>query len=518
MKHKTTYLRTVLWDKVKESASSVMPVAALVLLLSLTPFVKLTGQELVAFAISTLLLILGIALFNLGADLAMTPMGEYIGTGLSKSRRLLILLAVSFVMGVFITVAEPDLSVLASQVSNVIDQTVLTLTIGIGVGFFLLLGVIKIVYQKDQTALLLLFYLMIFAMVSLLFERGKSVFLPLAFDSGGVTTGPITVPFIMALGVGIARSAGGKNAQENSFGLVALCSVGPVLAMLILPLFSAGAMTYEVPEYSLEAHLGSAFWSTVADTLKEVAVALGLIVFFFMVLQMTILKMSRQSLIRIFAGLVYTLSGLVIFLTAVTVGYMPVGYRLGHELAAGNLKVAIAFSFVLGMTTVLAEPAIHVLNHQVEDVTDGNVSKRQMMIALSIGVGLSVGLSALRVALGFSVLYYLIPGYLLSLTLSFFVPKLYTAIAFDSGGVASGPLTSSFVLPMIIGVCVALRGGEAVLEYAFGMVAMVAMTPLIAIQFLGFRAIVAKHTREKAAMRHIFSAEDEEVIYFEWED
>jgi len=518
MERKRKSLRTVLLDKLKESFSSVIPVAALVAILCMTSFVELSRREACTFAIATLFLILGIALFNLGADLSMTPMGEYIGTGLSKSRRLLILLAVSFVMGVFITVAEPDLSVLASQVRNVIDSTLLTVTIGIGVGFFLLLGVMKIVWQKDQASLLLLFYLMIFAMVALLFERGKSAFLPLAFDSGGVTTGPITVPFIMALGVGIAGSAGGKNSQENSFGLVALCSVGPVLAMLILPLFSNEAITYEVPKYALEANLWMTLWKTALENLREVAVALFLIVFFFLVLQFTILKISRQSLIQIFAGLIYTLSGLVIFLTAVTIGYMPIGYKLGHDLAAENGKLAVAFSFVLGMVTVLAEPAIHVLNRQVEEVTDGNVGRLQMMIALSIGVGLSVGMSALRVQLGFSILYYLIPGYLLSLTLSFFVPKLYTAIAFDSGGVASGPLTSSFVLPMIVGVCVALRGGDAVLEGAFGMVAMVAMTPLIAIQLLGFRAVVAKQTRDKAAMRHIFSAEDAEVIYFEWED
>ena len=253
-------------------------------------------------------------------------------------------------------------------------------------------------------------------------------------------------------------------------------------------------------------------------TFREVATALFLIVFFFMILQFTLLKMSRQRLAQIFVGLVYTLLGLVIFLTAVSVGYMSIGFRIGQDLGGHARTVAIIFSFILGMTTVLAEPAIHVLNHQVEDVTDGNVSKRQMMIALSIGVGLSVGLSVFRVALGFSVLYYLIPGYLISLALSFFVPRLYTAIAFDSGGVASGPLTSSFVLPMVIGFCVAQRGGDAVLESAFGIVAMVAMTPLIAIQLLGFRAIVAKRARDKAAMRRIFSAEDAQVIYFEWED
>lgn len=503
---------------IKESFLSVMPVAAIICVLCMTPFVNVSGREMMVFLCSTLFLTLGIGLFNLGADLAMSPMGEHIGVGLSKSKKLLVLLAVSFVMGVFITVAEPDLSVLASQVSNVIRGSVLIITIGIGVGIFLLLGVMKIVYQKDQTALLLLFYLMIFAFTALLFERERQAFLPLAFDSGGVTTGPITVPFIMALGIGIARTAGGRNAQENSFGLVALCSIGPVLAMLILPLFFQGDIIYEVADYSVSARLPGEVLKTASEALGEVLVALLLIVFFFGILQITILKMSRQSLIQIFSGLIYTLVGLVMFLTAVTVGYMPIGFRLGMELADDGGRLAVLFSFVLGMATVLAEPAIHVLNHQVEDVTDGTVSRKQMMIALSLGVGLSVGLSAYRVIMGFSVLYYLIPGYLISLTLSFFVPRLYTAIAFDSGGVASGPLTSSFILPMIVGICVRVRGGEAVLEYAFGMVAMVAMTPLIAIQLLGFRAVLAQQARKQAAMRHIFSAEDDEVIYFEWDE
>ena len=510
-------LRAALIDKLREACRSVVPVAALVVILWMTPLVDLSRPELVTFLISTVFLIIGIAMFNLGADLSMSPMGEYIGTGLSKSRRLLILIFVSFLMGVFITIAEPDLSVLASQVSGVIDGTLLTVTIGIGVGLFLLLAVLKIVLQKDLSSLLLLFYMILFAMVSLLFERSKGSFLALSFDSGGVTTGPITVPFIMALGVGIARSIGGRNTQENSFGLIALCSIGPVLAMLILSMFSKGAMSYEVPDYSMVELFGPDFWREVVETLREVGIALGLIVVFFLILQFTILKISGQSMIKIFVGLFYTLMGLVIFLTAVSVGYMPVGYRIGQELALGNVGVVLLIAFIFGVTTVLAEPAIHVLNHQVEDVTEGTVGRSQMMVALCIGVGASIALSVLRVTLGFSVLYYLIPGYLISLTLSFLVPKLYTAIAFDSGGVASGPLTSSFILPLVIGFCVAAEGADAVLEGAFGMVAMVAMTPLIAIQLLGFRAIVLKARRNRAAMRHIFSAADAEVIRFDWD-
>ena len=297
-----------------------------------------------------------------------------------------------------------------------------------------------------------------------------------------------------------------------------MCSIGPVLALLVLSIMAKGDFNYSVQEYGVSADI----FDTVSDELwivtKEVAFALSLIVVFFLILQFAILKMSPKSLVQIFVGIVYTFVGLVIFLTSVTVGYMPIGFEIGCDLANFSDEAAIIVAFLLGMLTVLAEPAIHVLNQQVEEVTNGNVSRKQMMLALCIGVGLSVGLSVLRAALGFSVLYYLIPGYVISLALSFFVPKLYTAIAFDSGGVASGPLTSSFVLPLVIGASVVMRGENSVLEFAFGVVAMVAMTPLIAIQLLGFRAVVAKKARKKIAMRRILSAEKEQIIYFNWED
>ena len=510
--------KSALPEKLKESLTSVLPVAMFVVVLYLTPLVSLSFYELIVFLASTVCLVIGIGLFNLGADIAMSPMGEYIGTGLTKSKKVMVLLSVSLLMGILITIAEPDLSVLASQVSGVIHPVVLIVTVGVGVGIFLMLGVIKIVFKHDQNALMLLFYMIIFALVALLFERGKSVFLPLSFDSGGVTTGPITVPFLMALGIGIARTIGGRKSQENSFGLVAMCSIGPVLALLVLSIMAKGDFNYSVQEYGVSADI----FDTVSDELwivtKEVAFALGLIVVFFLILQFAILKMSPKSLVQIFVGIVYTFVGLVIFLTSVTVGYMPIGFEIGCDLANFSDEAAIIVAFLLGMLTVLAEPAIHVLNQQVEEVTNGNVSRKQMMLALCIGVGLSVGLSVLRAALGFSVLYYLIPGYVISLALSFFVPKLYTAIAFDSGGVASGPLTSSFVLPLVIGASVVMRGENSVLEFAFGVVAMVAMTPLIAIQLLGFRAVVAKKARKKIAMRRILSAEKEQIIYFNWED
>lgn len=506
----------ILMDKLKEAFTSVLPVALIVLIVSFTPLVTLSIKEMVVFAICALFLVLGIGLFNLGADLAMTPMGEHVGAGLAKSRRLILLVSVCFVMGVLITVAEPDLSVLAEQVKAAVNPGILIGTVGVGVGLFLLLAIFKIVFKKDLSSIIIFFYMVLFMLGMLMISMGRTSFVPLAFDSGGVTTGPITVPFIMALGVGVAGAIGGKNANENSFGLIALCSVGPILALMGLILFAKGDLNYQLSEsaYSIDANLGSHFIPTVLGVAKEVVVALGLIVAFFVVLQIFILKLTRKKLTQIGFGIVYTFVGLVIFLTAVAVGFMPIGFELGQQLAQMP-RILVVAGFVIGMVVVLAEPAVHVLNKQVEEITGGLVTKRSMLIALSVGVGISIGLSMLRLIMGFPLIYYLIPGYFLSLGLSFFVPKLYTAIAFDSGGVASGPLTSSFILPLSIGACAAIHdGGDSILNYAFGIVAMVAMTPLITIQVLGFKAIVSRTVRNRMMMRRIQDADDEQIIDF----
>lgn len=505
-------LKSVLLHKLSESATSVLPIVVIVVILNFTPLVALSATEIVTFLISAVFLILGISLFNLGADLAMTPMGEHIGAGLSKLKNLLLLLGVCFAMGILITVAEPDLTVLAEQVKAIIGSTELIFTVGLGVGLFLVVAILKIVFRRPLSQLLMFSYMILFAITAILIENGNGQLIPLAFDSGGVTTGPITVPFIMALGVGIAATIGGKDAGENSFGLIALCSVGPMLAVLLLGTMTSGDMPSVEPDYVLNVEVGSII-HTLIETVKEVAIALGLIVVFFVILQITVLKLPKTKLIQITVGIIYTFIGLVLFLTAVKVGFMPIGYKLGCEMAKNPLLLAI-FSFVIGAVVVLAEPAVHVLNKQVEEITEGTVSRKSMMIALSIGVGTAICLSIIRIIFNFSVLYYLIPGYLISLGLSFFVPGLYTAIAFDSGGVASGPLTSSFILPFAVGACFAGSGADAILSNAFGVVAMVAMAPLITIQLLGFRAVVAKHISNRIATRRILAADDEQIIEF----
>ena len=497
-----------------EALVSTLPITIIVYVLSLTPMFNFSAVELITFTVGAVLLILGIGLFSMGADLAMTPMGSHVGSGLSQQRKLGLLLIVCFLLGMLITVAEPDLQVLANQVSAVMNGTVLIYTVGLGVGAFLVVAILKIVFKKSLSNILMLFYMLLFALALMLAVNGNLPLLPMAFDSGGVTTGPITVPFIMALGVGISHVLGDRRSKENSFGLVALCSVGPIMAVLVLGIFSSNNLTYQVPDYTVSSDILGAYVHTLTHTAKEVAIALGLIVVFFAICQVAFLKLHGRRLKRIAVGVVFTYVGLVMFLSGVNVGFMPIGYKLGASIAAWNDKLLVGFGLVVGILTVLAEPAIHVLNKQVEEVTGGLVTKRSMMLGLCIGVGAAIALSMIRIVYDFSLVYYVIPGYFIALGLSLFVPPVYTAIAFDSGGVASGPMTSGFILPLALGACVTLQGSEAVLRDGFGVVALVAMAPLITIQLLGFRAIVTERIAEHRAMKRILGADDQQIIEF----
>ena len=501
-------------SKIVEALISALPITLIVYLVSLLPWFSFSKAELITFTIGAVLLILGIGLFNMGADLAMTPMGVHVGSGLSSQKKLSLLLIVCFVLGVLITVAEPDLQVLAKQVSSVMDSTLLIVAVGVGVGVFLIIAILRIVFKRRLSMILMLFYMLLFALALLLAVNGNLPLLPMAFDSGGVTTGPITVPFIMALCVGISGVLGDRHSQENSFGMVALCSVGPILAVLLLGVFSKSELSYEVAEHAVSEDIAGAFLTTAAHTCKEVGIALGLIVVFFAICQFLFLKLPKRQLLRIGMGVILTYAGLVIFLTGVNVGFMPIGYKLGNALAEMPPYIVVGIGLIMGVLVVLAEPAIHVLNQQVDDITGGYISRKSMLMGLCIGVGFAIALSMLRIVYDFSLVYYIVPCYFISLALSLFVPPVYTAIAFDSGGVASGPMTSGFILPFAIGVCVGTHGEAAVLRDAFGVVSMVAIAPLITIQLLGFRAVVHNKIQEKMAMKRILDADDQQIINF----
>ena len=494
-------MNKILNEKIMEAFSSVLPITVIVLIISVV-LVPMPAGTILMFIGGAALLIIGMGFFTLGADMAMMPMGEGMGIELTKKTKLLLVVFVSFVMGVIITIAEPDLQVLSQQVPS-IPAVYLIGAVAVGVGLFLAVAVIRTFLQVRLSTLLVIFYIIVFGIVYFV----PSSFIPVAFDSGGVTTGPITVPFILAIGVGIAAMRSDKSSQEDSFGLVALCSLGPILAVLLLGIFykpgEAEVESYQTVAPATSQEVVTAFTKQIPHYAFDVFLAIGAIVLCFLVFQLVYRRFKRHQLARIGIGFIYTFVGLVVFLTGVEVGFIPVGHLLGSELASSSFKwILVPLGMLIGYFIVNAEPAVHVLNKQVEDISSGAIPQRAMKRGLSIGMASALGLTMLRILLGIPIMYILVPGYAFALILTFFVPKIFTGIAFDSGGVCSGPMTSTFLLPLAMGTCEGVGGN--LMTDAFGIVAMVAMTPLIVIQFMGLmygykmKATAKKATEKKA--------------------
>ena len=496
-------------EKMKEALTAVMPIVAIVLVLcfSLAP---VSPSILLAFLFGALLVMAGMMFFTLGAEMAMTPIGEKVGAAMTRTKNVPVIIILAFVLGVIITISEPDLQVLAELIPSIPNMT-LILAVAVGVGLFLVVAILRMLLGIPLPRLLTVFYIIAFGLMFLV----PADFRAIAFDSGGVTTGPMTVPFIMALGVGIAAIRNDRHAADDSFGLVALCSIGPILAVLVL------GMIYSPTESDLSNVVSNIviedtveLWQMFAHELPaymgEIAVSLLPIVVFFALFQIISLRLSGRNLVKIIVGLVYTYIGLVLFLTGANVGFMPAGSYLGSVMAGESYRyLLIPIGALIGFFIVKAEPAVYVLNHQVEEITDGAISARAMGISLSVGVAVSVALAMTRVLTGIPILYFLIPGYAVAIGLSFVVPKIFTAIAFDSGGVASGPMTATFLLPLAQGACVAV-GGNLVAD-AFGVVAMVAMTPLITIQVLGLITMI-KNRKRKGVEQPVFDLADNAII------
>lgn len=476
-------LRIRLLEKLKEALQAVLPIMMIVLFLSFT-IAPLPSSILLAFIFGGMLLIIGMALFSLGADLAMEPMGEYMGGSITKTRNLWIILPFCFALGMMITISEPDLQVLANQVLSV-PNAVLILSVAAGVGFFLVIALLRMLFKIPLRNMLVFFYTVTFVLAFF----APDYFMSVAFDSGGVTTGPMTVPFIMSFGLGIAYIRSDKHAEDDSFGLVALCSIGPIMAVLILSMiYRPDNVEYTevvIPVIKDTRDLSFMFLKSYPTYLKDIAVALIPIIFVFLIFNFIRIHVNRKELIRILMGCVYTYIGLVTFLTGVNAGFLPAGSFLGTAIAGLRIKwIIIPIGMLIGYYIVKAEPAVYVLMEKVEEITDGSITGRSLQISLSIGMAVSIGISMVRVLTGWNIMLFLIPGYLISLIMAFITPKIFTAIAFDSGGVASGPMTATFLLPFAMGACIAV-GGNVVTD-AFGLVAMVAMTPMISIQTLGF--------------------------------
>ena len=487
-----------LLEKLKESLGAVLPIIGIVLVLCFS-IAPIPNSVLMTFVVGAVLLIIGMMFFTLGAEMAMTPMGERIGTKLTNTRKISVVIVLCFILGFIITISEPDLQVLAEQVPSIPNYT-LIIAVATGVGIFLVAAVLRMLFGIPLAHMLLILYPIIFILASIVPQD----FLTVAFDSGGVTTGPMTVPFIMALGIGFSAVRSDKHAENDSFGLVALCSVGPILAVLLLGLLyhprGSGYEQTMIVKTDNSVEMWQLFQEGLPYYMKEMLISLLPIILFFFIFQIVSLHLHKKTLVKIIIGIIYTYIGLVLFLTGVNVGFMPAGNYLGQVIAGLSYPwIIVPIGMLIGYFIVKAEPAVYVLTEQVEELTSGAISAKAMGMSLSIGVALSLGLAMVRVLTGISILWFLLPGYAVALGLTFFVPKIFTAIAFDSGGVASGPMTATFLLPFSMGACEAL-GGNVVTD-AFGVVAMVAMTPLITIQILGLIYQIQEQMKEKQAAK-----------------
>lgn len=440
----------------------------------------------------------------------MTPIGEKTGSAITKSKNIFLVILITFIMGLVITISEPDLQVLAQQVPSIPNMT-LIIAVAIGVAAFLVLAVLRMLFKIPLAYLLVGFYIIIFGLTPFVSKD----FLAIAFDSGGVTTGPMTVPFIMSFGIGIAAIRSDRHAEDDTFGLVSMCSIGPILAVLILGMIfkpgSAEHVSESIPVINDTVELGKLFVHELPEYLKEMAISILPIVIIFGIIQLFTRDLNKRTLIKILVGIIYTYIGLVLFLTGVNVGFMPAGNYLGQTIAGLSFSwIIVPIGMIIGYFIVQAEPAVFVLTKQVEEMTSGAISAKAMGTSLSIGVAISVGLAMIRVLTGISILYFLVPGYLIALVLTFFVPKIFTAIAFDSGGVASGPMTATFLLPFAMGACEALGGN--IITDAFGIVAMVAMTPLITIQIMGMIFRIKERKLHTATVPVVDTYDDNEII------
>ena len=517
---KNRYLQAIV-----NASLSIVPMILIILIMSWTGLLKLdfARGDYWLLLLGMFILIIGLAIFSVGASSSLTKVGEYMGSSLSKQKNIFVVILFSFALGALITVAEPSIMIVSKQVPS-INPVLLIGGIAIGVGIFVVIGVLRIVFHRSLKLWYLFFYAITFMVLTLVvMNPEKASFIPFIFDSGGVTTGSATVPFILSLGAGIAVVRGGKNAKNDSFGLVGMASIGPILTVTILILVS-NLKTGAIPTYSKlgEENIFMMFLNALLPingglgTMIEVLIALAPTLVIFLIYNAIFIHLPKNKIKKLLFGFLMAFIGLSLFLCGTSAAMTPMGNYVGTQLGTKAQWIVILMAFIIGLVTIVCEPAVHVLTTQMEEVSDGHIKKLTVLLTLSLGVGIAIALAAIRTIFNFSIMYYMIPGYLISLILMFICPDIYTAMAFDSGGTASGPMASSFVLPMIAGITLANYGENSAVFYenAFGVIALIALTPVIAIQVLGV-VENAKTARARYVMRkHVYSVDDAQIIHF----
>ncbi len=475
----------ILLEKLKEVTLSVLPITLLVVLLNFS-IVPIEPQTFIRFVIGAIILTLGLGVFLFGAHLGIVPIGSLMGETIAKTNKIHLVGILGFVLGFLITIAEPDLQILANQVNlasgGIVSGTLILVVVSSGVGIMVAIGLIRIIYGMPLNQVFTLTYFIIL----LLGLKTSEEFLAISVDASGATTGAMTTPFILALGYGVSQLKGGKMAEADSFGMVGLASAGPIFAIMMMSMvkglsnIQGGAKLAAVNQGILKPYI-RAF----GQFSKEAVFTLLPLFLLFLIFNKVKFKLNKSTRNNILKGLVYAYVGLTLFLVGVNAGFMEVGRIMGKGIVNYSPWLLPVIGFFLGMLVVLAEPAVYVLTEQVEEVTAGHIKRKVLLVALSIGIALAVSTSMLRIMIpNLKLWHFLLPGFLTAAVLSYKVPPIFVGIAYDAGGVASGPMTATFVLAFAQGAASAISTANVLID-AFGVIAMVAMTPLVAIQTLG---------------------------------
>ena len=494
-------MKNKLTESLIDAFKSVMPIVIVIIMISF--MINIPNKTIMSFSLSAILLILGISIFTVGANMSMINIGERIGKLLVKKNKKTIMLVTSLIVGIVITISEPDLIVLASELSSIPNVLLIGL-VALGVGIYLLIGVYRILSKLSFKTIVTFSMLLIMAL--LYFTPPE--FISVAFDSGGVTTGAMGVPLIVAFGYGISRIRSGNDAKNFSFGLCGLCSLGPIIVVLILGLFFKVDTVLDTTSFINEDPILINIFNCFIKSLKDIVLALLPILGVFYISQMFNKKLSSSEFIRMAVGIVLTVLGLTMFLTGVTSGFLEIGYRIGSTFAVSSSKtLLIPIGMILGFIIIKLEPAVKILIKRISDLTEGSISEGLISFCLSLGVCLAVGLSITRIYYNIPIIYIIVPGYFIATLLMYYAPPMFTAIAFDSGGAASGALTTSFLLPLCIGACKSLEAN--IMTQAFGIAALVSLTPIIIIQVLGI--LYNRKQQVKDTVTY-----DEEIIEYAW--
>lgn len=501
---------TLFIDKMKEVSKTLLPVVLFVLFISLT-IVSVPGDIVIRFLIGSFILLVGLTVFLWGVETAMEPIGQHMSREVGSSKSLIKILFLSFLLGFLITVAEPDLLILGNQIQDASNQTMssnlIVYMVSLGVGLMISLGVLRLLRGMKMN----IFMAIVYGIILLLGFLVSEEFLAISFDASGATTGALTTPFVLALSSGLSTFKGGQEAEENAFGLVGIMSSGPILAVMLMSILSGQRNIQGVPEeYVFSSGILGPILSTLPQVIKESVMALIPITLLFFIFNAVKFKLDKEEIRNILIGLGLTLLGLILFLTAVNSGFMDMGRILGMEIAAKNTKLLVLIGFLLGLIIVLVEPAVHVLGEQIEDVTGGSIPISIIRLTLSLGVGTAIAISMLRiVSPDVKLWYFLLPGFAIAVILSFFSDPIFVGIAYDAGGVASGPMTATFVLAFAQGAATSIETADVLID-GFGVIAMVAMAPVLSLMILG---LIFKFRRRSYQEEPILSEIEEDEIY-----